>query len=134
MLESLYIGENVSCRITHRGILSRFSLRQHHVLWNGAVSILSIRSLYITTMIFFFVFPLSCPALWQQNCNLNYLLCQTDLLCQGKLYKCKAPLDAHQLPIYLFLLQYFTCNSAEPDRGTRKEEEQRKGEKETEQK
>ena len=31
-------------------------------------------------------------------------------------YKGKAPLDAHQLPIYLFFLQYFTCNSAEPDR------------------
>ena len=38
----------------------------------------------------------------------EYLLCQTDLLCQGKLYKCKAPLDAHQLLIYLFLLQYLT--------------------------
>jgi len=48
------------------------------------------------------------------------------LLCQGKLYECKAPLDAHQLLIYLFLLQYLTCNSAEPDRGTGKEEEQRK--------
>ena len=44
----------------------------------------------------------------------------------GEAYKCKAPLGAHQLPIYLFLLQYFTCNSAEPDRGTRKEEEQRR--------
>ena len=42
-------------------------------------------------------------------------------------YKCKAPLDAHQLPIYLFLLQYLTCNSAEPDQGTGKEEEQRRG-------
>jgi len=48
------------------------------------------------------------------------------LLCQGKLYKCKAPLDAHQLHIYLFLLQYLTCNSAEPHRGTGKEEEQRR--------
>ena len=56
----------------------------------------------------------------------EYLLCQTDLLYQGKLYDCKAPLDAHQLLIYLFLLQYLTCNSAEPDRGTRKEEEQRR--------
>ena len=68
--------------------------------------------------------PLSCPDLWQQNWILNTFY--ADLLCQGKLYECKAPLDAHQLLIYLFLLQYLTCNSAEPDRGTGKEEEQRK--------
>jgi len=48
------------------------------------------------------------------------------MLCQGKLYECKAPLDAHKLLIYLFLLQYLTCNSAEPDWGTGKEEEKRK--------
>ena len=41
------------------------------------------------------------------------------------LYECKAPLDAHQLAIFLFLLQYLTWNSAELDRGTGKEEEKR---------
>ena len=40
-------------------------------------------------------------------------------------YKCKAALDAHQQPIY-FCLQYITCNRAELERGTRKEEEETK--------
>ena len=66
---------------------------------------------------FIFLFPLSCPALWQQNCNLNTILCQTHLLCQGKVYEWKAPLVSQVLIIYLFLLQYFTCNSAEPAGG-----------------
>ena len=65
-------------------------------------------------------------ASWQQNCNLNTVYVKTHLLYQGKLYECKAPLDSQVLLIYLFLLQYFTYNSAKPDRWTRKEGEQRK--------
>ena len=79
--------------------------------------------IYVYTHIFF-SFPLSYPVSWQQNCNLNTVLCQTHLLCQGKLLNVKLPLfPKYCLSIYFC---YNTCNCAEPDRGTGKEGEQRK--------
>ena len=85
---------------------------------------LDVYVIYVFIYLFYFS-PLSCPALWQQNCNLNTFYAKQVCFAMGCL-EGKAPLDAHQLPIYLFLLQYLTCDSAKPDRGTGKEEEQRR--------
>jgi len=74
------------------------------------------------TYIFFFVLHHG-----KQNYNRNTVLCQTHLLCQGKLYESNAPLDCQVLLINLFLFQYFMHNNAEPDGGTEREAEQRKG-------
>jgi len=75
---------------------------------------------------FIFFFPLSCPVLWQQNCNLNTVYAKQICFAKGSLMNVKLPLMPNKLLIYLILLQYLTCNSAEPDQGTGKEEEQRR--------
>jgi len=54
------------------------------------------------------------------------MLCQTHLLCQGRLSEYKVPLDAQVLFIYFFLLKYFMHINAKPDRGTRKEGDTKK--------
>jgi len=83
----------------------------HHgaVLWQRTSTFISKES---KIKVFFF-YPLSCPALWQQNYNLNTVLCRFFLLC---FMNVKPPYVSQILFIYSFLLKYFTCNRAEPDR------------------
>ena len=106
----------LSCQFDTHGT----ALMLHSASDTGTVPVVNIHPFS-----FLYFFTLSCHG--KQTSNLNTMLCQTHLLCQGKLYECKSPLDAQVLLIYLFLLVYFIHINAEPD-GAREEGEQRKRE------
>ena len=76
-------------------------------------------------------FPFVLSSIMAAELESEYFLCQTDLLCQGKLYECKNPLDAHQLPIYLFLLQYVIMpnRTRDKERGRAKKKKQNRNRK-----
>jgi len=76
-----------------------------------------------------FVFsPLSCPALWQKNCNVNTVYTTHIRFAKRSFMNVKLPFDAQELLIYLFLSQYLVPN------WTGGQEKRKSKEKETEQK
>jgi len=122
--------QNLSCLNIHILLLSSTSVHwnntythTHTVItrrtgkWNNFLKFPIHSKVY-----FLFFFPLSCPALWQHNCNLNTLYAKQICFAKGSFINIKLPLMPINCPFNYFCLQYITCNRAEPDRGTRKEE------------
>ena len=76
------------------------------------------------SLFFFFLSP--CPV---QGYGSNLITFYAKQICfaEGSFINVKLLLMPINCPFIYFCLQYITCNRAEPDRGTRKEEEQRRG-------
>ena len=57
---------------------------------------------YIIFIYFFYYFPLSCPALWQQNCNQNTFYAKQICFAKGSFINVKLPLMSINCPFIYF--------------------------------